>query len=267
MITKADQQILKDVQDRLAKAIDDDGENRQLALDDLEFVAIEDAQWPADVKAQRLAEGRPCLTINKMPAFIDQVVGDQRMNRPSIKVIPVDSKGDIEVARILGGWIKHVEQISKSDVAIDHGFEHAVTCGYGALRVVTKYINKESFDQDAFIEKVDNALAVYWGKHLEYDCSDAIYCILVMDLDRDEFKVKYKKDPVDFNTSSSEYVEGWSTKDTVRIAEYFVKEPTKTKLYLLDDERVVYSVEEEDVIVQTRTVESFKVMQYIVSGS
>ena len=90
MISDADKKILDEVQDRLAKAITEEGENKQLALDDLEFVGIEDAQWPQAIRAMRIADGRPCLTINKMPAFIDQVVGDQRMNRPSIRVIPVD---------------------------------------------------------------------------------------------------------------------------------------------------------------------------------
>lgn len=267
MISAADTKILKEIQDNLTKAIEEDFDNKELALNDLEFVGLEDAQWPDDIKAMRAADGRPCLTINKMPAFIDQVVGDQRMNRPSIKVIPVDSRGDIEVARILSGWIKHVEQVSKSDVAIDHGFEQAVTCGYGALRVVTKYANDTSFDQDAFIEKIDNALAIYWGKHIEYDCSDAKFCILVTDLDRDEFKTKYKKEPVDFNTSNSQYVEGWSTKSTVRVAEYFVKVPSKRKIYLLDDDRVVYELVDDDVVVRTRLVESFKIMQYIVTGN
>jgi len=266
MTPDAESKILKEVQDRLAKAKDYDGENRQLALDDLEFVGNENSQWPEKIKNLRLADDRPCLTINKMPAFIDQVVGDQRMNRPAIKVVPVDSYGDIEVARILGGWIKHVQQISKSDIAIDHGFEHAVTCGYGALRVVTKYVTDTSFDQDAYVEKVDNALAIFWGEHTEYDCSDARYCIIITDMNRDEYETKYKEVPAEFNTASSQYVEGWSTKDTVRLAEYFVKEPVEKTLYLLDDGRTVYKLEEDDVKVKERKTDAFKIMWYLVSG-
>jgi len=266
MSTK-DENVLKEIQDNLRKAKDDDDENRQLAFDDLEFVGIEDAQWPADVKNQRLADGRPCLTINKMATFIDQVVGDQRMNRPSIKVVPVDSKGDIEVARILGGWIKHVQNISKSDIAIDHGFEHAVTCGYGAVRVVTKYADDNSFDQEAYIEKVDNALAIYWGKHLEYDCSDARYCIIITDMDRDEYKEKYKEEPMEFNPHNSQYVEGWCDKDTVRLAEYFVKAPVKKFIYELEDGRVVEELKTGDTAVRKRKVESYDIMWYLVSGN
>ena len=31
----------------------------------------------------------PCLTINKIPAFVQQITGDIRSMRPSIKVVPV----------------------------------------------------------------------------------------------------------------------------------------------------------------------------------
>jgi len=267
MNSEKERKLLKEIQDRLAKAVDEDFENRQAALDDLKFVGEDGAQWPEDVKAARLSEGRPCLTINKMAVFIDQVVGDQRMNRPAIKVVPVDSKGDPEIARILSGWITHVQQVSKADIAIDHGFEHSVACGYGALRVVTKYVNDTSFDQDAYIEKVENALAIYWGKHTEYDCSDAKYCIIVTDMDRDEFKEKYKEDPMEFNTTSSQYVEGWCNENTVRLAEYFVKEPVKKTIYRLQDDRVVDEVLEGDVVVSKRNVESFNIVWYLVSGN
>jgi hypothetical protein len=258
--------ILKEAQNRLQKCMDDEGENRKAAKEDLEFVAVEGKQWPEAIKAEREAEGRPCITINKMPVYIDQVVGDQRMNRPSIKVVPVDSKADRKVADLLGGWIKHVQQVSKSDVAIDHGFEHAVACGYGAWRVVTKYTSDSAFEQEAFIEKIDNALSVFWGRHIEYDCSDAMYCFIVSDMDKEEFKAKYKIEPMPFNASSDQFVEGWATKDTVRIAEYFVKEPVEKTIYLLADNRVVDKLSEEEVELRKRTVQSFKIMWYLLSG-
>ena len=175
MTPERESKILKEAQDRLKKAMDEDSENRSNALSDLKFLVDENEHWPANIKTERLAEGRPCLVINKLPVFVDQVVGDQRMNRPSIKVVPVDSESDPELARILSGWIKHVLAISKADIAIDNGFEHAVSCGYGALRVLTDYVDDNSFDQEAFVKPITNALAVYWGKHEEYDCSDAMY--------------------------------------------------------------------------------------------
>jgi len=268
MTSEKEQKILTEARDRLKKAITDDDENRRLAYNDLEFIAIEGKQWPDAIRVEREANNQPCLTINKLPAFVDQVVGDQRMNRPSIRVVPVDSYADKKVARILSGWIKHVQNISKADIAVDHGFEHAVTCGYGAIRVVTKFLSDTSVDQqEAFIEKVENALAVYWGKHKEYDCSDAKYCFIVSDIDREEFEDKYKVPPMPFNYTDSQYVEGWCTNETVRVVEYFVKEPTERMIYLLSDGRTVDKVETTDIVVKKRNVKSHKIMWYLLSGN
>src|SRR3990172_5371084 len=82
-------------------------DNRKLALDDLRHLNGE--QWPEKIAAEREADGRPCLVINRLPGFVDQVVGDQRQNRPRIKVRPVDSKSDPEIARILEGLIRSIE--------------------------------------------------------------------------------------------------------------------------------------------------------------
>lgn len=270
MTDEQEAKILKEARDRLKRAIDDDEENRRLAYEDLRFIAIEGAQWPDNVRAEREQDGRPCITINKMPTFIDQVIGDQRQNRPSIKVIPVDDKSDPYLAQILGGWIKNVQQVSKSDIAIDHGFEHAVSCGYGALRVVTEYSNDESFDQDAFIRKIDNALAVYWGPHSEYDCSDAKYCFLISDMEREDFESQYgdKASPMPFNQTDSQYIDGWCTQDTVRVAEYFVKEPTNKTIYLLANGKVVDKLTKEDgKPVKDRKSTGYKIKWYLLTGN
>jgi hypothetical protein len=267
-MTDSEQAILKEADDNLKIAMELDNENRKQALADLEFIAVPGKQWPDDIKSQRLADNRPCLEINKMPAFVDQVVGDQRMNRPSIKVLPVDNVSDPAVAKILGGWIKHVFNISQADVAIDHAFEHAVSCGYGAMRVVTKYVSDESFDQEAYVQKIENALAVYWGPHEEYDCSDAPYCFILSDMPKEIYKATYKKDGTGFTGGDSQFLARWSTKDTIRVAEYFKKEPVEYKLYLLEDGRTEKILGEQDKVLvkQERKVTGYKIVWRLLSG-
>ena len=62
--------------------------NWEKAKDDLEFLSGN--QWPDNVKQERELDQRPCLTNNVLPTFVDQILGDQRQNRPAIKVNPVD---------------------------------------------------------------------------------------------------------------------------------------------------------------------------------
>ncbi|MCC7570616.1 hypothetical protein KO465_04670 [Candidatus Micrarchaeota archaeon] len=260
--------ILKEVQDRLKSAESKDGENREAALDDLKFIAVE--QWPDHIRQQREADQRPCLTVNKMPTYLDQVVGDQRMNRPQLLVLPVDNNADIKTAKVLNGWIKHIWRISKADSIIDNGFEHAAACGYGAVRVVTRYIDEMSFDQEAYIVPVENALAIYWGDHVEYDCSDSDYCIIIADMNREEFKRTYKKEPMPFNSTDSRFVDGWCTKDKVRIAEYFVKEKEPFTLYELIDGTITDSLPPntpESSIKNKRDSEKITIKWYLVSGN
>lgn len=36
-------------------------------------------QWPADVKARRLAMGRPCLVVNMIPGIVERVMREGRL--------------------------------------------------------------------------------------------------------------------------------------------------------------------------------------------
>jgi len=93
-----------------------------------------------------------------------------------------------------------------------------------------------------------------------------MYCFVVSDMDRDEFKEKYKVQPIAFDAADSTFVDGWATKDTVRVAEYFVKEPITKTIYLLDDNRVVDELSEGDVVVRSREVKTHKIKWYLLSG-
>ena len=60
---------------------DSDSNNRAEALDDVRFAAGD--QWPVDVQNSRVLEARPCLTINKVDAYIRQICNQQRQQRPA----------------------------------------------------------------------------------------------------------------------------------------------------------------------------------------
>ena len=63
---------------------DTDSNNRAEALDDVRFCAGD--QWPVDVQNSRVLESRPCLTINKVDAYVRQICNQIRQQRPRIKV-------------------------------------------------------------------------------------------------------------------------------------------------------------------------------------
>lgn len=230
-----DQQLLSLARDRFQQAVDATRELRDKALDDLRFVTGD--QWPDSIRRQRDQDGRPCLTINRLPAFVKQVVNDQRQNRPAIKISPVDDQGDPDTAEILAGLCRHIEANSGADVAYDTAFESAVRCGFGAFRILTDYTAPDSFDQEIIIRRIRNAFAVYFDPTAQQpDYSDAKWCFVVEDLTREAFKAAYPNSELAGAASFDgigNRAPGWITPAGVRVAEYFWLEEKPVTLCLV----------------------------------
>jgi len=230
-----DEELLSEARDRFKMAIAALSESRENELNDLRFAAASPDnqwQWPADVLATRgsvqgqTINARPCLTINKLPQHIKQVTNDQRQNRPSGKVIPVDDKADVEVANIFDGMVRHIEYISDADVAYDTACENQVTYGEGYIRILTEFCDEDSFDQDIRIARVRNSFSVYMDPTMQDPCgADAQWCFITEDLLKSEYERLYPKaKPVSSLQQSGVGDQGlsaWVSETTVRIAEYF----------------------------------------------
>jgi soluble cytochrome b562 len=232
---KSDSDVLSTARDRLSMAISAYSESREDELDDLRFYAgspDNQWQWPADVLATRGAvqgqtiNARPCLTINKLPQHVHQITNDQRQNRPSVKVIPVDDNADVEVAEIYNGMIRHIEYISDADVAYDTACENQVAYGEGYIRILTEYCDDDTFDQDIKIARVRNSFSVYMDPLIQDPCgSDAKWCFITEDLSKDEYARLFPNaSPISTLETlgiGDQNLSQWLNTDTIRIAEYF----------------------------------------------
>lgn len=201
-----------------------DQKNREWALEDLQFAAGD--QWDERVKQDRLANLRPCLTINVLPQFIGQVVGDRRMNKVEIKVKPF-RYGTQEVAEVRSGIIKSIELYSRAERAYDMACEDQVTCGIGNLRVDMEYAANDVFDQDIRISHVPNPLAVIWDRmSIDATAKDAKHCFVIDNLPKEVFEKNYPEAKIptggafgftDDVLRSTTWVEG----DMVRLTEFW----------------------------------------------
>lgn len=143
--------------DRFNRAWEADRGNREDALSDLKFLAGD--HWPSDIRAAREAQGRPIITVNRLPQFVRQVTGDMRQSRPAIKVSPIDDDGDPKIATIYNGIVRHIERISKADMVYTMAFQGAVSCGIGHFRVTTEYCPDSVTEQDIKIRRSRTRLA------------------------------------------------------------------------------------------------------------
>ena len=247
---KADEKLLADAHARFKLAQEAEEDIRRAALEDKKFRAGE--QWPEQIKAMRDADDRPCLVINKAPQFVTQITNDQRQNRPSIKVNPVDDKADVETAKIYQGLIRHIEVNSGADAARDNAFEAAVTGGFGYYRVITQYVSPMSFDQEILIKRIANEFSAIIDPFCqEPDGSDAEYGFVFEDIPREEFKRRYPKSELSQEGSwdaVGAQKPDWVTSDGARVAEYFYKEYAERDLCLLSSGDVVFQEESEQMV-------------------
>lgn len=199
-------------------------------------------QWSDDVKDERKAERRPCLTENRLLPFIHQVVNDIRQARPKIRPIPVDSNADVDTAEVMQGIIRNVEMQSDAESAYDTAAKNAVESSLGWLRINTKYADKTSFDQELCIERIVNPFAIIIDpNHRRLDAADADWCFVIDDVPKEDFEDMYPDATGEFDVES--VTKGWASDDTVRIAEYYYKEYTTRKLCKLYDGSVYYKDE------------------------
>ncbi|MTI10197.1 portal protein [Curvivirga aplysinae] len=264
---------LKDMRERYSRAMDFDRENREEAREDLEFRIGGEYQWPEE--ARRARKDRPMLTINRIPQYVRQVTGDIRINRPAIKVNPVDDQADKEIAKVLTGLIRNIEQKSRAKNAYVTAAEHAVICGLGHFRIIKEYADDDSFDQDLRIQRIDDPFGVVWDPDAkEITKEDAQYCFIPSRLSMEAFKAQYPKASlVGFETENHDYGD-WVNIETVRVAEYWFKEKHKKTIVMLSTGEVVHKETIEQLgaldtvqIIQERVVDVEQIKMCIVNGA
>jgi hypothetical protein len=228
----------KQILERFRVASDAENPRRVEMLTDQKFRCGE--QWDRAIKELRDKQGRPCLTINRIPGFLKHVLNTLRQARPEIKVNPVGAGADEEMAEIKQGLIRHIMINSRADVALDVAFENMATMGLGFYRVVDEWCDFRSFDKDLRIEWIPNSFSVYFDPGAtKADWSDAKYAFIVEDISVAEFRERFgdKSSYVGLDNFQSigDHQAVWRPGNKVRIAEYFHIEETEDTLYGFSD--------------------------------
>jgi len=244
-ITK--QEIYLEAKARLQLAEEVETENRIEALRDIEFANGE--QWPTDIQKERRVENRPSLTINHTDTFVRRVCNALRETRPRIKAHPVSGEADGEVAEIINGLVRHIEESSKASIAYDVAGESAVRIGWGYARVHADWSDEKSFEQELRIVQIPNTFAVYMDPSAQMpDGSDAEWVIITEKMKRRDFKRKYPQEVLNDISGKGPGDDelAWESKHTIRVAEYFRITKKPEKLYEMQDGTTVFESELPD---------------------
>lgn len=272
-----DEKILRLARDTFKRASEREQDTRLEGLDDLKFARLGE-QWPDGIRRQREIDGRPCLTINKMPSFIRQVVNDARQNKPAITVNPADDRADPETAEIINGLIRNIQVTSDADIATDTAIESAVSNGFGYFRI--DIAEDEDGVKDIAFERISNPFEVYGDPYSDgADSSDWNSCIIAKMLSKDEFENRYKgSEAVDWDTAGYTGLPApWVEGDEVMVAEFWHRVDGEEEVVDLSDGTVVtaewWAANGQFFMLQgiaatgSRKRKTKKVTQYILTGA
>ena len=270
--------IIQEALERFKESDDATDFSRKAAYEDMNFARLAD-QWPDAIRQQRMDEGRPCLTINRLPAFIRQVVNDSRQNKPAITVHPVDNGADVQTAEVINGLIRSIERRSNADVAYDTAIDHSASGGFGFFQVGISYSHDDSFDLECRIERIANPLMVHWDpSSTMFDASDWGFAFLSDFMSEDEFEAQYPRAAkVSWEGDTRDDAVRWTQEERVRVADYWLRESAPRKLLRLSNGMVMRSTEYVDevkevleatgvTVLRERDVDAYVVKRRKISG-
>ena len=240
------EEIIRIAVKRWSEARDSDQEERRLIDEDTRF-AIDDegCQWPADVRAARENDSppRPVITINKIPEKIDQVEGEFRQLSPQAKIRAVDNFADPKIATVCAGLLRHIEYGSNAKHKVyTPAHVSTLVAGRGAWRIDIEEDDDDPFVKNIKLNPIKNVLTVYGDP-------EGDWCIVTEEINKDKFEMLWPNADIQDWMSDTEVIEDWRTDETVRVAEYWWKEPIKKKFLKVsrtreDGARNIFTIEE-----------------------
>lgn len=241
--------FLADMRSTFQEDSDADRLNRDAALEDLRFLVGD--QWDDNVRQRRESARKPTLTINRMVAFVSQIVGNRRLNETTIKIVP-DAGEDVGIARVREGLVRNIQKVSRADIAYDKALENQVACGIGNFKVELDYDSDDVFEQSIRIVQIPDALAVVWDRSLQDGTGlDARHVFEVWTLPRKSFQADYPwATPADISLDTSLRgdltANGWLSADDVRVVAYWRMRTKKRVLALMNNGKTVDITDEAE---------------------
>lgn len=190
--------------------------------------------WEPDDRKAREEAGRPCLSVDELNQYTNQLINDVRQNKRAIKVDPEGSGANDETAELRADLIRTIEYRSRAQDAYMSLFENAVKRGYGFARVLTEYEEDRSFNQVLKVEPIPNPDLVTLDPDAQRpDGRDAKWVFIEEERTVEEFKRDFPKARVtSFSTYASD-LPSWFSGDgkKLKLVEYWAIESTPRELW------------------------------------
>ena len=219
-----EQQFLQEMRTLFNEDQEADRLNREAGSEDLKFVIGD--QWEDYVRSRRDAGRKPTLTINRLPAFVAQVLGSRRLNETEIRIVP-DNGGDTDIAEVREGLIRSIQKLSRAKRAYDNALAGSVMCGIGNFQVCLDDATNDIWARDIKIKPILDHFAVVWDRNLTDPTGrDAERAFVIETMTKYDFYAEWPwAQPADVSMDLANRYDlrsnGWLGVDDVRVVNYW----------------------------------------------
>lgn len=244
---RSNEDILEDALAKFRLASDAEHEERLNHAHAMKFRAGE--HTPPVNQSTGEAYAPPLLTVDKQRQYMNAIVNNYRRNPLSIRIRPKSGGATTQVAEIIEGHIRSIEQESEASIAFTNGLDSAASIGVGYFRLCTDYYDPWSFEQTIKIEPLFNRFAVVMDPQAMHPAAlDAEYCFVTSMMSRASFMAQYELQPPSVGewTSLGNDRE-WYTSTEVQVADFYYKTYERTELVRLPNGTVLPTEGLEDL--------------------
>ena len=204
---------------------------------DMQAISVE-GPWTSEDRQERDAKGRPCVHLDQINQFLNQVIGNVRKSKRAIKAQPKGNGASDQDAERRGSLIMGIEERSQAQPIYLYAFECMIQRSYGFARITTEYDDDSSFDQSIWIKPVQNPDTVLFSPHYKQpDASDVPEAFFLDRIPKRDFTRKFPHaKTTDFSGEimGEQHVSDWITEHTVQVAENWRIEKKRSKLLLIE---------------------------------
>ena len=230
-------------------------------------------QWDSDIKSDRDGEGIPALTFDRLTPGVMAIVNNTRKNRPQPQVIAGDD-GDPQTAEVIEGKMRHLQYVSRAEVAYAHAELCATVGGWGFYEIEKDYVDKRaksdgtmSYDKEPRVRRILDPMCSFPDPTVQQpDFSDAERWIIRYFYSRDKFRALFGVEPISwpFEEPNSD-LSAWGDANGVWVAKYYWIERKKHRRIMLWDgtEGRATNLEDDPSLAEYRTDDGHFPPEYI----
>jgi hypothetical protein len=235
---KADYEEHQDVIELLDKCQQADKDNRERVREAHLFLDKRDGQW--EPYWWNSNEAKPRYTFDMVNPIVDQVASEIEQSDYDIRVSPAGGDATKDLAIAYDGIIRNIEQMSNAKTTYAQCARNMVIGGMDGWRVVQKYVDDNSFDQDLAIEHVGNFVDRVWFDPAaeNQDKSDSRYAFVLHAMAKDEYEARFPEgsgESVDDDREGEAY---YDKAECIVVGEFLYLESEDRELVMMSNGQV-----------------------------